>query len=330
MPTRSALILLSLFALASPLAAQDRVGVDADTSGDALAPGRNLALSLEGGAREASGARAAIVVAHGAGTIWNDRVREVARGAATGGPVEVAFLMGPGAEARPFQNVVADLVERGASEIVIVPLLVSSHSGHYDQLRWLAGEIDSLDPYMRHHLEMAGITRPAAGPRVMLAAALDDAPELAEVLADRALALAESPADQALFLIGHGPNTAEDHARWMADLRPVAERVRDATGFRDVKVGLVRDDAPAQVRTEAVRGIREIIALQHDLTGRPVVVVPVLVSEGSLSREKIPADLDGLVVVYTGEPILPHPALAEWIARRIADPGRAEVAGGVP
>ncbi|HET6363376.1 MAG TPA: CbiX/SirB N-terminal domain-containing protein [Gemmatimonadota bacterium] len=272
---------------------------------------------------------AAIVVAHGAEAEWNDRVREIAGLAETGSPVEVAFLMGPEAKARPFQDVVAGLVEGGASEIVVVPLLVSSHSGHYDQLRWLAGEIDSLSGYMAHHLEMAGITRPADSSRVRLAAALDDAPELAEVLVDRALALAESPSEQALFLIGHGPNSAEDYAVWMANLRPVAERVRSVAGFRDVKVGLVRDDAPAAVRAEAVRGIRETIALQRELTGRPVVVVPILVSEGKVSRETIPADLSGLDVVYTGEPILPHPALARWIARRVTDPGR-EVANALP
>jgi len=59
-------------------------------------------------------------------------------------------------------------------------------------------------------------------------------------------------------------------------------------------------------------------------------VVPILVSEGRVSREKIPADLEGLDVVYTGEPILPHPALARWIARRVADPGRIEMAEAVP
>jgi sirohydrochlorin ferrochelatase len=274
-------------------------------------------------------ARAAIVVAHGADAQWNERVREAARLAATGGPVEVAFLMGPEAEAHPFQEVVAGLVEKGSAEIVIVPLFVSSYSGHYDQLRWLAGEIDSLGGYMRHHLEMAGITRPTVAAHITLAAALDDAPELADVLADRALALAESAPEQALFLIGHGPNSAEDYARWMANLRPVAEQVRERTGFRDVKVGLVRDDAPAEVRDEAVRGIREIIALQHELTGRSVVVVPVLVSEGQVSREKIPADLDGLPVVYTGQPILPHAALARWIERRVADPNR-ELSAALP
>lgn len=284
--------------------------------GLAAGPARGLAQTAAESSRRGP---AAIVIAHGAEAAWNERVREIAGQAQTGGPVEVAFLMGPEAAARPFQRVVADLVAGGAESIVVVPLLVSSYSGHYDQLRWLAGEIDSLGGYMRHHLEMSGIERPAEG-RLRLATALDDATELADVLADRALALADSAPAQALFLIGHGPNSAEDYARWMESLRPVAERVGERTGFRDVKVGLVRDDAPAEVRAEAVRAIRETIALQHALTGRPVVVVPVLVSEGRVSREKIPADLEGLAIVYTGEPILPHPALARWIERQVATP----------
>lgn len=74
----------------------------------------------------------------------------------------------------------------------------------------------------------------------------------------------------------------------MRNLRPIAEAVKATTSFRDVKLGLVRDDAPAEVRAEAVRGIREIIELQHELTGRPVVMVPILVSIGSVSREKLP------------------------------------------
>src|SRR5690606_39740049 len=117
---------------------------------------------------------------------------------------------------------------------------------------------------------------------------------------------------QALFLIGHGPNSAEAYAEWMRNLRPVAERVKQRTGLLNVMVGLVRDDAPAPVRAEAVADIRETIQLQHLATGREVVVVPVLISTGSVSREKIPADIAGLPVVYDGQALLPHPGLARW------------------
>jgi sirohydrochlorin ferrochelatase len=259
-----------------------------------------------------------LVVAHGGGPSWDAKVDTIARAARTGGPVAVSFLMGPGAPAHRFQDAVAKLAAQGAREIVIVPLFVSSHSGHIQQVRYLAGEVDTLDHTMMHHLHMAGIERPKARVPMRVTRALDDAPELAHVLADRARSLAKEPGAQALMLVGHGPNDAEDNAAWMENLRRVADSVRALTGFRDVKVGLVRDDAPPPVRAEAVRGIRETIELQHALTGRDVVVVPILVSSGSVSRDKLPADLAGLPIVYRATPLLPHPAMARWIESAVA------------
>ncbi|HEU0302041.1 MAG TPA: CbiX/SirB N-terminal domain-containing protein [Longimicrobium sp.] len=261
-----------------------------------------------------------IVVAHGGGPAWDAQVQAVAELVNTGGPVEVSFLMGPGASTHRFQDAARRLAERGAGEIVVVPLLVSSHSGHYQQIRYLAGETDSLDAEMHHHLHMAGIERPSVRVPIRVTRAIDDSPEAARVLAERALALAAAPGEQALFLIGHGPNSAEDYAEWMRNLRPVADSVRALTGFRDVRIGLLRDDAPAEVRAEAVRGAREIIELQHRLTGRPVVVVPVLISRGRISVEKIPADLAALPIAYQGDALLPHPGMARWIEKRVSAP----------
>jgi len=172
-----------------------------------------------------------------------------------------------------------------------------------------------------HHLHMAGIERASSPVPMRVTRAMDDSPQVARVIADRALALAAAraaaPRERALFIVGHGPNSAEDHAEWMRNLRPVADSVKAWTGFRDVRVGLVRDDAPAEVRAEAVRRVREIIDLQHRVTSHDVIVVPVLVSKGAVSRDKIPKDLAGLPVVYAGEPLLPHPAMARWIEERI-------------
>ncbi|MFI5214461.1 MAG: hypothetical protein ACHQU8_07985, partial [Gemmatimonadales bacterium] len=46
-----------------------------------------------------------------------------------------------------------------------------------------------------------------------------------------------------------------------------------------------------------------------------VVVVPLLVSAGDVSRRKMPADLTGLPIVYSGAPLLPDSILASWIER---------------
>ena len=119
--------------------------------------------------------------------------------------------------------------------------------------------------------------------------------------------------------MGHGPNDAVEYATWMKNLRVVADSVRAATGFASVAVELVRDDAPAGVRAEAVKRSREIIALQHAATNNDVVVVPILVSAGDISQRKLPTDLAGLPISYSGAPLLPSPELVHWVERRVRE-----------
>ncbi len=287
------------------------------------------------GAPRAAAARVTgtVLIAHGGGPDWNAQVETIAREVRTGGPVSVSYLMGPGAKTHNFQGAVAALVDSGATEVAVVPLLVSSHSGHYQQIRYLVGEVDSLSETMMHHLHMGGITRATRDVPLRLTRAIDDSPEVARVLAARAMTLvpdASARATRALFLVGHGPNSAEDYAAWMSNLRSVTDSVKAITGFRSVLLELVRDDAPAAVRAEAVTRTRELIMLQRELTGQDVVVVPVLVSTGQVSKEKLPRDLAGLPVIYTGEALLPHVGLARWVEARVREPGRAAAKAASP
>ena len=289
------------------------------------APGSASLLGAQS-SESASSTIGTLLVAHGGGPAWDANVESLAKSVHTGGPVAVSLLMGPGAATHRFQDAVAKLVASGANEVVVVPVLVSSHSGHMEQIRYLAGETDSLDGEMMHHLHMSGITRPAQHVPIRVTAALDNAPQLARVLSDHANALATDPTHQALFLVGHGPNDAEDSAAWMENLRQVADSVRAWTGFSDIKIGLVRDDAPAPVRAEAVKEIRETILLQHAATRQPVVVVPILVSSGTVVNTKIPNDLRDLPIIYKAVPLLPHPMIARWVEARVKEIGRTQPA----
>ena len=105
----------------------------------------------------------------------------------------------------------------------------------------------------------------------------------------------------------------------MSNLRRVADSVRVRSGFGDVRVDVVRDDAPAEVRSDAVTRVRELISMQYQITGDSVVVVPVLISRGRISRETFMKDLAGLPVVYSGDPLLPHPALSQWLESRVRE-----------
>lgn len=261
-----------------------------------------------------------IVVAHGGGPEWNAGVFAAVQQAALPHPVEVAFLMGPAAAQHRFQDAVARLRKAGASRAVVVPMFVSSRSGHVDQVRWLLGLTDSLDAVMHHHLHMSGIARPTDRMPLALTPALDDAPELVEALAARSAALRPDPAARsALLLVGHGPNLEAEYAWWMEHLRRVGAAVRERAGWRDVRVGLVKDDAPSAERAEAVRHVRDLAELQSAAVRESVTVVPVLLAPGKLTKVGLPRDLAGLPIRYTGDPLLPHPAMGRWIARRVQE-----------
>src|SRR5690606_24040610 len=113
-----------------------------------------------------------ILIAHGGGPAWDAQVVKIAELAETGGPVAVSFLMGPGAAQHRFQDVAARLEAQGVGRIVVVPMLMSSHSGHYEQIRYLVGESVELSEVMHHHLSMSGIERAEVDVPISLTAAI--------------------------------------------------------------------------------------------------------------------------------------------------------------
>ena len=245
-----------------------------------------------------------LLVAHGANREWNRQIKEVAEALRDRHPTEILFLMGD--EKEPSAAVYNRLQKQGISAIVIVPLFVSSHSDHFEQVRFVAGQRDDY-PHSEH-MKLEQI--PADLP-VVLARALDDSQQLGVILLERAQVLSRKPAEETVLLVAHGPNSDEDAEIWTANLERVAEHVRDGGGFREVAVRLIRDDAPAEVRSRAVEQIRDFVRQRS--TAGPVLAVPVLIARGQISEKKIPEILAGLDCRYNGSALLPHPAIAEWV-----------------
>ena len=253
-----------------------------------------------------------LLVAHGANPEWNARVRQtLAQVEWTHGPMGAAFLMGAEADTAGWGPAVARLVREGAKEIVVVPLMVSSHGSHYRQIRYYAGELDSLPPELAGH-DHGERTEPAVPMRVT--PALDASPELAAALAARWAELDERDRSRPLLLVAHGPNSPEDAERWIADITAVSEGLRKATG-RELHVALLRDDAPAPVRAAAVQAMRDSVLAMAARARDSVVAMPVMISSGSITRTKIPRDLADLPLRYRAEPLAPLAALARWIER---------------
>lgn len=259
-------------------------------------------------AANAQGKTGLLVVAHGANVSWNARVRATVAQVKWDGPVAVAFLMGAEADSASWDAGVREIARRGADQIVAVPLMVSSHGAHYQQIRYLAGERSEWPAELGH--QHGARTDPVVP--VGVTAALDGAPELGQVLRDRWRDLSSVDRGRPLLLVAHGPSTDSEADLWLRDLeRAASEFGRDPV----VRIGLLRDDASPPVRAAAIALLHETVTRMAATARDSVAVLPVLISSGRIDGTTIPKDLSGLPVSYTAVSLAPHPALARWIER---------------
>ncbi|MCC7009634.1 MAG: TonB-dependent receptor [Acidobacteria bacterium] len=249
-----------------------------------------------------------VLVAHGADRAWNAPVHQLAARLRATLPVEVTFLMGE--EGRDAREAYARLVQAGVRRVVVVPLLVSSHSAHAEQVRFIGGLRDDY-PHA-DHMTLHQIKGDV--PVVGVASALDDDPILGAILADRAQALSKDPASETLVLVAHGPNEDREASQWLDAMQSLARQIAACVPFRHVESRLLRDDAPAPVKDKALAELRASVEA-HTQQGR-VVVVPLLLGAGRVANQ-IPDLLKGLPVAWSGQPILPDDRIAEWVLAQV-------------
>ncbi len=251
-----------------------------------------------------------LVIAHGAGPTWNAPVESAVEMVRQTMPAAVGFLMGKGSTP---QEAYDALVRQGASRMVVVPLLISSHSAHAEQIRFLAGLRPDY-PHAEHmHLTQVHGSIPVDG----VTPAMDDDPRVATILADHARALSRDPRAETLVLVAHGPNDDDEAAQWLAAMARLAGHVRTALPFRRIDARLLRDDAPKPVKERALAELRDAVT-EHAKSGR-VVVVPLLLSPGAVADE-IPSTLTGLDFAWDGRTLLPDDRIAQWILARARAP----------
>lgn len=255
-----------------------------------------------------------LVVAHGATPGWNARVREtVTRVRWDRGPVAVAFLMGEEATSAGWNNAVRQLTAAGATELVVVPLMVSTFGDHVRQIEHYAGVRPELPPELADHDHRDGVATPVLPMRVT--AALDAAPELGAILLDGWRQLPAADRARPILLLAHGPQAEADAVRWERNLAGAAEVLSAGGAVGELRIGLVRDDATPAGRARAVATVRDTVAALAGRARDSVVVLPILISTGSLDRVKLPGDLAGLPVAMRPMPLAPSPRLARWIER---------------
>lgn len=279
----------------------------------------------------AQGKPGILLLAHGGNETWNGNVLEIVRALDREQPAEVAFGMATRAN---IQDAVTKLEAKGATEIIAVPLFISSHSSIVRATGYLLGLRSDAPPELERyakmshgsasgahasHAEAGDGTKPIVTKlRVRMTPALDDHPLVGAIAADRARSISRTPANEAVILAVHGPVPDGDNEEWLKDLRVVASHVK---GYAAVDVVSLRDDAPAPVRDAATAELRAMVT-KHRAAGHDVLIVPVLLSYGGI-EEKLKSRLQALEYRIPAQGIAPDARLVEWVRQMTrTDPSR--------
>ena len=282
-----------------------------------------------------------LIMAHGGSEEWNEYVKEAAESLHDQYEIEFAWGM---ANAVTLQQGVKALENKGVSEIIAVPLFISSYSPIIRQTEYLFGKRDSLAdrpmPLMHHADHYAkmfdvevdsskfrhGMYFPSELPQISKKAtiemthALDSHDVAAEILRDRILAMSEDPSNETVLLVAHGPNSEADNEMWVHNIENLIQKIQanqqTQTGeaFKQVFGTTVRDDAHEPVFNQAKANLRMLVR-QADMSG-DVIVVPLFLSSGG--REHAVAErLEGLNFKWSGETLLPHDLLSEFLMNSV-------------
>ena len=256
-----------------------------------------------GSARVSFAETGILLLAHGGQAQWNARVDELAAKVNATKPTEVAFGMATRAN---IQAAVDRLVARGVTEIVAVPLFVSSWSSVIRSTEYLLGARDEApaalaafarmshgssghgakgaDPHAGHAAPAVDGTTPVKSPvPIRMTAALNDHPIVAEILATRARSIGRNPSSESLIIVAHGPTEEEDNRRWLADMASLSKRLGENEKFASVDYLTVRDDAPKPVWEKAKAELRAMVE-KRTAEGRRVLIVPLLISFGGIEK----------------------------------------------
>src|SRR5262245_41211748 len=222
-------------------------------------------------------ADALMVVAHGSpvGGEWNTRVTRMIDKVEWPGPKAVAFLMTPSDDEK-MPRVAAKLDQPGVKRIIIVPLLISSFSNHYDEIRYYAGELKHA------HVHGGGEPLKTRAP-MLVTKAMDSDPLVSRILADQVRSVSSHPQNETLVLLTHGPNEEENHRKWVACLKVHGAHLEKTLGFKRVEYATLRDDAPKPVKDAAIAHLREVV--KTSAADSTVVIQAVLISVGQVQAE---------------------------------------------
>lgn len=201
---------------------------------------------------------------------------------------------------RLIQDGINCLQEQGVTDMIVVPLFISSGSTHIDEIKYALGVI----PEPNVATDMVPFSIEA---RVHLCSPIDDDADIAEIIYEKIKDLSIEPNREIVLLVGHGSKEKGFHLRWRRGLERLADRIKQLGGFHYVDIAMLLPD-------QTKRKMEQWAVLKP---GYPVVVAPLFLSEGYFTNEVIPKRLREYAYRYNGRTMLPHPLISRWMEKQI-------------
>jgi hypothetical protein len=283
-----------------------------------------------------------LLLAHGGHVqTWNEEVRHVADQVDLFIPTEVAFGM---ASKSTMQEGINRLIARGVTNIVAVPLFVSSHSSVIDSSAYLLGlraqapaelrDFAAMDHAMRHgnmahdsslNHQAVATNNPAAtadqlkpitsSVPIRMTSALDHDEIVGDILTDRAASISTDPSHEVVVLVAHGPVSEDDNKLWLDDMNLIANQMRKHVFYAGIACITLRDDADDPVRNAATQQLRQLVKSIRQAGDTPLVV-PLLLSYGGIETG-LRKRLAGLDFKMPTEALLPDARIATWVLAQV-------------
>jgi sirohydrochlorin ferrochelatase len=257
---------------------------------------------------------------------WNEEIHHVADLVDLSIPTEISFGVAMKAS---MQSAVDRLTARGVTQIVAVPLYISSHSSAIESIAYLLGQRttvpEEIKDYARFELgghgpnakpvtaeQLAELEKPVQSKAaIRMTSALDHHRIVSDILTDRAASISASPAHEVVILIAHGPVSEEESKLWLADMQQISAQMKQQTHYADIVFLTLRDDAPAAVRDAATQELRQSVTSITG-SGNRALVVPLLLSYGGIENS-LRERLKGLQYEMPMQALLPDRRIANWV-----------------
>ncbi len=206
----------------------------------------------------------------------------------------------------PIAAAIKRLEDAGAETIIILPVTTADNTTLTRQWKYIFGEREE-PAYLDTEIV-------ASSARLIWAPTPTASPIMAEIMGDYAIGLSEDPANETLFILGHGPQSKEDNDKELAILAEHAAKIKKRAGFADVKFYNVQDDAPPDVRKANVEAIRAEVE-KASAKGHRIIAVTTQLTASSVVR-RLQEDI-GPKATFEGRGLMEHPAFKKWINQQI-------------